>query len=41
VGAKRDIHITYARDARRRRVVRTLIDFAIEYARGMAPWRGP
>ena len=36
VGAKRDIHITYARDARRRRVVRTLIDFALEYARGFA-----
>jgi DNA-binding transcriptional LysR family regulator len=36
VGAKRDIHIAYARDARRRRVVRTLIDFALDYAKSFA-----
>lgn len=36
VGARRDIHLTYGRDARRRGVVRALIDFALEYAQRLA-----
>jgi hypothetical protein len=31
VGARRDVHLTYARSARRRGVVRAFVEFVLEY----------
>lgn len=41
VGARQDVHLTYARNARRRGVVRAFVDFALQYAQGFAQMAEP
>ena len=33
VGARRDVHLTYARTARRRRIVQAFVDFVFKYVK--------
>lgn len=35
VGTRRDVHLTYARSARKRGVVRAFVDFVLEYVKGV------